>query len=52
MGTRAIRVSDIEAAHDFPSLLERVLAGAEIIIERDAQAVAILRPAEPPVRLL
>jgi antitoxin (DNA-binding transcriptional repressor) of toxin-antitoxin stability system len=52
MGTRAIRVSDIEAAHDFPSLLERVLAGAEIIIERDAQAVALLRPAEPPVRLL
>lgn len=52
MAKHAIRISDAEAAHDFPSLLARVRAGAEIIIERDAQAVAIMRPAEPPVRLL
>ena len=52
MRTRVVRVSDDEAAHDSPSLLERVRAGTEIIIERNAQAVAILRPAESPVRLL
>ena len=52
MGTRAIHVSDAEAAHDLPSLLDRVRTGAEIIIEHDAKPVAILRPAEPPVRLL
>lgn len=52
MGKPAIRISDTEAAHDFPSLLPRVRAGAEIIIEHDARAVAIMRPAEPPVRLL
>lgn len=52
MGKPAIHVSDAEAAHDFPSLLARVRAGAEIVIERNAKAVAIIRPAEPPVRLL
>ena len=52
MGKEAIRVSDAEAAHDFPSLLARVRAGAEIIIEHDAKAVAIMTPAEPRVRLL
>ena len=37
---------------DFPSLLARVRAGAEIVIERDAEAVAVIRPAAPSVRLL
>ena len=48
----AIRVSDAEAAHDVPSLLARVRAGAEIIIEHDTKAVAILASVEPRVRLL
>ena len=52
MGTPAIRVSEAEAANDFPSLLARVRAGAEVVIERDAEAVAVIRPAAPPVRLL
>ena len=52
MGNHTIRVSDAEAANDFPGLLARVRAGAEIIIERDARAVAVMRPAEPRVRLL
>ena len=52
MGKRVIHISEAEAASDFPSLLARVRAGAEIIIERDAEAVAVIRPAEPHVRLL
>jgi antitoxin (DNA-binding transcriptional repressor) of toxin-antitoxin stability system len=52
MSKPAIRVSEAEAANDFPSLLARVRAGAEVVIERDAEAVAVIRPAAPHVRLL
>jgi antitoxin (DNA-binding transcriptional repressor) of toxin-antitoxin stability system len=52
MSRPAIRVSEVEAANDFPSLLARVRAGAEVVIERNAEAVAVLRPATPNVRLL
>jgi antitoxin (DNA-binding transcriptional repressor) of toxin-antitoxin stability system len=52
MSNRAIRVSEAEAANDFPSLLAQVRAGAEVVIERDAEAVAVLRLAAPTVRLL
>ena len=47
MSKPAIRVSEAEAANDFPSLLARVRAGAEVVIERDAEAVAVIRPAAP-----
>jgi len=46
------RVSEAEAARDFRSLLARVRAGAEVVIERDAEDVAVIRPAAPHVRLL
>ena len=52
MSKPAIRVSEAEAANDFPSLLARVRAGAEVLIERNAEAVAVLRSVEPNVRLL
>ena len=52
MTKRAIRVSEAEAANDFASLLDRVRAGAEVVIERDAEAVAVIRPAAPYIRLL
>jgi len=39
MSKPAIRVSEAEAAKDFLSLLARVRAGAEVVIERDAEAV-------------
>jgi antitoxin (DNA-binding transcriptional repressor) of toxin-antitoxin stability system len=52
MSKPAIRVSEAEAANNFPSLLARVRAGAEVVIERDAEPVAVLRPAAPAVRLL
>jgi antitoxin (DNA-binding transcriptional repressor) of toxin-antitoxin stability system len=52
MSKPAIHVSEAEAASDFPSLLARVRAGAEVVIERNAEAVAVLRPAAPNLRLL
>jgi len=52
MGNRVIHISDAEAASDFASLLDRVRAGDEVVIEHDAQPVAILLPAplRDPVR--
>jgi len=52
MSKPAIRVSEAEAANDFGSLLAHVRAGAEVVIERNAEVVAVLRPAAPKVRLL
>jgi prevent-host-death family protein len=52
MSKPAIHVSEAQAANDFPSLLARVRAGAEVVIEQNAEAVAVIRPAAPRVRLL
>jgi antitoxin (DNA-binding transcriptional repressor) of toxin-antitoxin stability system len=52
MAKHVIHVSETEAASDFASLMARVRAGAEVVIEHDARPVAVLRPAEPHVRLL
>lgn len=42
-----IHISEADAARDLLSLLARVRAGAEIVIESDAHPAAILRAAEP-----
>jgi antitoxin (DNA-binding transcriptional repressor) of toxin-antitoxin stability system len=47
VGDRVIHISDEEAASDFASLLDRVRAGAEVVIEHDSEPVALLRPALP-----
>ena len=48
-----IHISEAEAARDFAGLMARVRAGIEVVIESDARAVAVLRPAvEPRGRLL
>ena len=47
-----IHISDVEAASDFASLLARVCAGAEVVIEHDARPVAVVRPVEPARRTL
>ena len=46
MAKHVIHISETEAASDFAALLDRVRGGAEIIIERDAQPVAVVRPPE------
>lgn len=52
MAKDVIHISEAEAANDFSSLLARVRAGAEVVIESNARPVAVVRPAEPQVRLL
>jgi antitoxin (DNA-binding transcriptional repressor) of toxin-antitoxin stability system len=52
MADHVIHISEAEAASDFAGLLARVRAGAEVVIESDKLPVAVVRPAEPHVRLL
>jgi antitoxin (DNA-binding transcriptional repressor) of toxin-antitoxin stability system len=52
MADRVIHISEAEAASDFAGLLARVRAGAEVVIESGTLPVAVVRPAEPHVRLL
>ncbi len=52
MDKLVVHISEAEAARDFASLLARVRAGAEVVIERDARPVAVVRPAEPVRRTL
>jgi prevent-host-death family protein len=48
MGNRVIHIADAEAAGDFASLLDRVRAGDEVVIEHDGHPVAVLLPAPAP----
>jgi antitoxin (DNA-binding transcriptional repressor) of toxin-antitoxin stability system len=48
MAKDVIHISEAEAASDFASLLDRVTAGVEVIIERNSRPVAVVRPAEAP----
>jgi len=45
-----IHISEEEAARDFASLLARVRAGVEIVIESATHPAAVLRAAEPQRR--
>ena len=47
-----VHITEAELARDIGSLLDRVQSGAEIVIERDAKPVAVLRAAEPRRRKL
>jgi len=46
MAKDVIHISEADAASDFASLMERVRAGAEVVIENDARPVAILHAAD------
>jgi antitoxin (DNA-binding transcriptional repressor) of toxin-antitoxin stability system len=53
MAKPIIHMSDTEAASDFGALLAEVRMGTEVIIEHDAQPVAVVTPAgAAPGRLL
>ena len=41
-----VHISEAELARDIAAVLDRVQSGTEIVIERNAQPVAVLRPAE------
>jgi antitoxin (DNA-binding transcriptional repressor) of toxin-antitoxin stability system len=44
MRKTVIHISESEAASDFASVMTKVREGAEVIIERDAKPVAVVRP--------
>lgn len=47
-----LRVSEADAVRDLAAILRHVQAGAEVVIERDAQAVAVIRAAAPARRTI
>lgn len=52
MADHTIRISEAEAASNFASLLARVRAGAEIVIERDKHPIAVLHAPIPSPRTI
>ena len=54
MSMATIRISEADAARDFAGLMAHVRLGTEVVIENEARAVAVVRPAVPtgPGRLL
>ena len=50
MEPQVLRITEADLARDVRAVLQRVETGAEVIIERDAQPVAVLRAAVPPRR--
>ena len=47
MEPQAVHISEAELIRDIRSILQRIQTGTEVIIERDAQPVAVLRAAVP-----
>jgi antitoxin (DNA-binding transcriptional repressor) of toxin-antitoxin stability system len=50
MGT--LRITEAELARDIHGVLAKVQEGAEIVVEQDHRAIAVIRPALPKGRLL
>ena len=52
MDPQVLRVSESDAVRDLATILQRVQAGAEVVIERDSQPLAIIRAAPPSRRTI
>ena len=52
MADHVIHISEEEAASNFADVLAQMRAGAEVVIESGKLPAAVLRPAEPHLRLL
>jgi len=52
MAKPVIHISEIEAANNFASLLARVRAGAEVVIEHYKLPVAVMHAPAPPRRTI
>ena len=50
MEGQVLRITEADLVRDIRTVLQRVATGVEIIIERDAQPVAVLRAAVPAGR--
>ena len=47
-----MHVSEADVVRDMAAMLKHVQGGAEIVVERDAQPVAVIRPATPARRTI
>jgi antitoxin (DNA-binding transcriptional repressor) of toxin-antitoxin stability system len=47
---QALHISEADLAKDLRSVLQRVQTGTEVVVERDAQPLAVIRPPEPVLR--
>jgi antitoxin (DNA-binding transcriptional repressor) of toxin-antitoxin stability system len=47
-----LHISEADAVRDLAAILQHVQAGAEVVIERDAQALTVIRAAAPPRRTI
>ncbi len=45
-----LRINESDLTRDIQAVLRRVETGGEVIIERDARPLAVIRPAEPERR--
>jgi antitoxin (DNA-binding transcriptional repressor) of toxin-antitoxin stability system len=52
MEPRVLHVSETDAVHDLAGILQHVQAGMEVVIERDAQPLAVIRAAAPTRRTI
>ena len=52
MEPRVLHVTEADAVRDMASILRRVSAGTDVVIERDAQPVAVVRAATPVRRTI
>jgi antitoxin (DNA-binding transcriptional repressor) of toxin-antitoxin stability system len=52
MEPRVLHVSEADAVRNMASILQRVQAGDEVVIERDAQPLAVVRAAAPVRRTI
>lgn len=52
MESQVMHISESDLVRDIRAILRRVETGAEIVIERDAQPVAVLRAANPVRRTI
>ena len=50
--SQVLHITEFDLVRDVRAILQRVETGAEIIIERDAQPVAVLRAASPSRRTI
>lgn len=52
MEPRVLHVNEADAVRDLATLLRRVQTGMEVVIERDAQPLAVIRAAAPARRTI
>jgi antitoxin (DNA-binding transcriptional repressor) of toxin-antitoxin stability system len=52
MEPQVLHISEADLAKDVRSIVQRVQSGAQVVIERDAQPVAVIRTPEPVRRTI